>query len=380
MGTSDSRRNISKDFLERPDMDVERINPSIGSPIHGIHHIEIYVDDQAATARFYQSALGFTTIAARATDDSNSLVVGVSDIRIVLTAPSGGNSPVAEHLRLHGEGIKDIALSVSSIDRVFRKAVEGGGEPTRFPEIEQDISGAVRIARIRTFGDLVHSLVDANDYQECFMPGFDPAPGVGGESTIEKIDHVALAVSSGELDRCTEFYTSALDFRETHQEDVSTEYSAMRSKVVQTADGSVRFAMMEPAAGRRKSQIENFITANNGPGAQHIAFHTRDIVQSVSIMTASGMEFLAIPQAYYDHLSNRVGRVPMGIETLRRLGILADCDAAGLLLQIFTKPVVNRPTLFLELIQRLGAEGFGSGNIKALFEAVERAQSAGSGN
>lgn len=379
MRTTDFRRNVSKDSLERPDKDM-RTNSGIGALIHGIHHIEIYVDDQAATARFYQSALGFKTIAACATDDKNSLVVGTSDIRIVLTAPLGVNSPVAEHLRLHGEGIKDIALSVSSIDRVFRNAVECGGEPSRFPEVEQDISGAVRIARICTFGDLVHSLVDASDYHGCFVPGFDPVPDVGGESTIERIDHVALAVSSGELDRCVEFYAGALAFRETHQEDVSTEYSAMRSKVVQTADGNVCFPMMEPAAGRRKSQIENFITAHKGPGAQHIAFQSRDIVQSVSIMTASGVEFLAIPQAYYDYLPDRVGDVPMGIDTLRGLGILADCDTSGLLLQIFTRPVVGRPTLFLELIQRLGAEGFGSGNIKALFEAVERAQSAGSGN
>jgi 4-hydroxyphenylpyruvate dioxygenase len=356
------------------DIDVSSV-----SSIDGIHHVEIYVSNNCQAAHFYRSTLGFGTLGARTEprgSESTSLAMRCGEIILILTSPLTPSSPVANHIRLHGEGVKDIALSVTNLGDVFDTAVDAGMRPLLDPTTHEDHRGILRAARIATCGDLVHSLIDRSQYSG-LLPGFDPLDDFGVPHTgLCRIDHVALALPEGQLDQMVECYTSALGFHETHQEQVSTEHSAMRSKVVESQNGAVRFPMMEPAKGKRQSQIENYIRSHQGSGAQHVAFLSHDIVKSVSSLAMAGIHFLSTPIAYYDGLEDRVGKLPMELDSLRQLGILVDRDKRGLLFQIFTQPIETRPTLFLEIIERRGADGFGSGNIKALFDAVERAQVA----
>jgi 4-hydroxyphenylpyruvate dioxygenase len=349
--------------------------PRSGAEVESIHHVELYVSNSHQAAHFYRTALGFEIVgrldSAGPSADRTSVAIRQGAIRLLLTAPLNASSGVAEHLRVHGEGIKDIAFSVSDVDAAFARAVDAGARLVRAPANEAIGSGRVRTARIASCGVLEHTLT-IDDTAEPWSPW----AGAGAQDAIaglESIDHIALAVSAGELDAWVAFYLSAFGFKESHQEDVSTEYTAMRSKVVQSPNAAVRFPMMAPAPGRRKSQIDTYIESHGAPGAQHLALRARDIVQSVAAMSSS-IDFLPTPSAYYDSLASRVGDVAAEISALQRYGILADRDASGLLLQVFTRPIGPRPTLFLELIERRGADGFGSGNIKALFEAVERTQ------
>lgn len=348
-----------------------------GSAVVGIHHVEIYVANNHQAAHFYNTVLGFRTTGTWRSEsgDRTSLAIERGDIRLLLTAPVTASSAVAEHVRLHGEGIKDIALTVRDADALFHDAVQHGARRVTPPVTMAGPAGELRLACIGTCGDLVHTLVDPSRWTGALLPGFVPAAATApvSDTALDGIDHIALALSAGELDPWIQFYIEGLGFAETHQEQVSTEYSAMRSKVVQTANAAVRFPMLEPAAGRRKSQIDDYILYHEGPGAQHLALRSHDIVRSVAAM-AGAIDFLATPAAYYDALPSRVGDVSSDIEMLQRYGILVDRDPTGLLLQVFTKPIGARPTLFLEVIERRGAAGFGSGNIRALFEAVERTQ------
>jgi 4-hydroxyphenylpyruvate dioxygenase len=352
------------------------------SGVEGIHHVEVYVSDLRKSAQFYCSSLGLQvvgTVREIGVDDRSSVMLERGEIRLLLTSPLHSSSPVAQHIRVHGEGVKDIALSVSDVDRVFHKATSRGARPIWPPSSREDEHGVLGTACIAACGDLVHSLLAHRDYSGPLVPGLiaTKTTDVPPDTALDGIDHIAFALNPGELEERVEFYVSALGFRETHQEDVMTEHSAMRSKVVQTPSGSVRFPLMEPAAGRRKSQIEAYIKAHEGSGAQHLALLSHDIRQSVSKMMLSGTTFLSTPGSYYEGLEARVGKLSQELDELRKLGVLVDRDARGLLFQIFTKPIGSRPTLFLEVIERRGSHGFGSGNIKALFEAVEREDAAG---
>lgn len=346
-----------------------------------IDHVEFYVLDNVQAARFYQTALGFQVISTPEltsnSKDRSSIVLGLGNIRLVLTSPLGGFSSVAEHIQVHGDGIRDIALTVTNVEELFERAIAKGARAIAGPSTSVILGERRRTAAIGVFGDVVHTLIEENPARNTPLRRDTTYKGAMplSQTGIEGVDHLAFALKMGELDKWVDFYVNALSFQETHQENVSTEYSAMRSKVVQTENGSVKFPMMEPAIGKRKSQIEHYIESHNGPGTQHLAFLSADIVVSVSAMLAAGIQFLPTPEPYYEQLEARVGSLS-DLERLKKHGVLVDRDAAGLLLQVFTKPIGLRPTLFLEVIERRGAEGFGSGNIKALFEAVERAQAA----
>jgi 4-hydroxyphenylpyruvate dioxygenase len=353
------------------------IDSSIGR-VRGIRFVELYVSSLKQAEQFYVHVLGLkiahTPVLERDKTDRVSTTLESGDIRIVLTSPLGNSSAVTAHIQTHGEGVKNIALNVTNIDQLFEKAIQNGATAILSPITQNSPGGSFRSACIGVAGDLVHTLVEDNDYHR--LNSIDsPAycsPSDVPSGGLESIDHLALALNEGDLDRCAKFYIEAFGFCETHNEQVSTEYSAMKSKVVQSANGRVRLPLTEPAVGRRKSQIKHYLESHVGPGVQHIAFRSSDIIASVTNMTAAGMDFLPTPETYYHDLQARVGHLS-NFDDLKRFGILVDRDVTGHLLQVFTKPIGRRPTLFLELIERQGAEGFGSGNIKALFEAVERA-------
>jgi 4-hydroxyphenylpyruvate dioxygenase len=362
--------------------------PDAKGQVRSIHHVEICVLDKEEAANYFQTALGFRRLNNDDTlappGDSCSIDLAQRDIRVRLTMPASANDSVASHIAIHGESVRDVALSVRNIDSLFQSSIAGGARSILEPVDFKDGNTAVRTARIGVCGDVVHTFLEGEpEIANRANPG---QPDTG---TLDSFDHVALAFQEGELDRWVDFYRSALCFDETHQADISTDYSAMRSKVMQTSDGGVVFPMMEPAAGRRKSQIQTFVEHHGGPGPQHLAFRCRHIRLAVEAMGSAGVEFLSTPQAYYEALESRVGGLGAELQIFRELGILADRDSSGLLLQIFSKPINARPTLkfsepagarptfFLEVVERRGARGFGSGNIKALFEAVERAQAAG---
>lgn len=347
--------------------------------VEGCSHVEFYTANSLQAADFYRNALGFDIVGSSWPDaactDRYSVVVQRGEIRLILTEPRTNEGCIAEFVDRHGDGARDIALSVTDVDRVFELAVGHGAIALEKPATQFTIQGPLRTARIEACGDLVHSLIDTSAYGGALPPGFAPRPPSGPvrDTALESIDHMAIALHPGDLGKYVEFYTSALGFLEAHQEQVRTKYSAMSSKVVETPSRTVRFPMMEPAPGKLRSQIEAYLTANQGPGVQHVALRSSDIVKSVSALRAAGVEFLEPLKTNYEALGAHVRNLCSDLDQLKQLGILIDQDATGCLLQVFTKPIGPRPTLFLEIIERRGgAEGFGSGNIKSLFEAVER--------
>jgi 4-hydroxyphenylpyruvate dioxygenase len=305
-----------------------------------------------------------------------AIVLRRGEIQIVLKSALHARAPAAEYVKRHGEGVHDVALAVEDLGAVFTSAVSHGATVVEPPSVVQDEHGSVVRAVLGTAGIFRHTLIQPLDYDGPFLPGFEaiapsgPVPDLG----LTAIDHVALGVAPGTLHAWTDFYRSALGFQVTHSEDVTTEQTAMNSFVVADPRGRVKFPMTEPRAGRRKSQVDEYLSFTDGPGAQHAALRTDDIITTVRRMQEAGMEFLRTPAAYYDALPARVGELDEDLAALRELNILVDRDATGYLLQIFTQPLDSRPTFFLEIIQRRGAVGFGSGNIRALFEAVEREQ------
>jgi len=351
-----------------------------GASVVGIDYVELYVSEIDRTAQFFESALGLHKAVTFSHwdhgDDRRSIALERNEVRLVLTAPRSASSSVAEHLQMHGEGVKDVAFAVTEPDELFERAIHHGARAIAIPTTEETLGGPIRTACIGVYGDVVHSLIRRSSDR---VP-FPEVVGANGSSipdtAIEGLDHLAIALNVGELDRWVTFYVELLGFRETYQQQVDTEFSAMRSKVVQSENGAVRFVMMEAAPGKRKSQIETYIDNHHGSGTQHLAFRSSNIVFSMSAILAAGLDFLPTPKQYYDGLEARIGPVN-DIDILRKFGILADRETSGTLLQVFTKPITVRPTLFLEVIERQGAEGFGSGNVKALFEAVEQAQAAG---
>ena len=346
----------------------------------GIEYLEFYVGNVHQAAHFYRTAYGFTPLAFAGLEtgrrDHVSVALQQKDIRIVLTGALDTQSDIARHVQLHGDGVKDIALATPDAARAFDLLVRRGARPIAEPEVEADDHGRVVTAKVGTFGDTVHTLVQRDGYGGPFLPGFLPARPAPVTLTphLESVDHLAICVERGSLEQWVEFYKHVFGFRQTHQEDVGTEYSAMNSRVVEDARGLVKLPMMEPAEGRRKSQIEEFLAYHQGAGVQHIAFSSSDILNSIQSLRSAGNEFLSPPGAYYEMLGKRIGEIEEDIPTLRDNNVLVDRDRWGYLMQIFTRPVESRPTLFLEVIQRRNARGFGGGNIQALFEAVEQEQ------
>jgi 4-hydroxyphenylpyruvate dioxygenase len=353
-------------------------------PLHGIDHVELYVGNAAQAAHFYQWAFGFRPIAFAGLEtgrrDRVSHVLEQGRVRVVLTGALRSDTDVARHHARHGDGIKTIALSVPDVDAAHREAVARGARSIAEPHDATDEGGTVRSATIATYGDTVHTFVDRSGYEGPFMPGFEAREG-GNDAPAEEmllaIDHVVGNVDLGHMDEWVQFYEDVFGMVEMihfSDEAISTEYSALMSKVVASGNGRIKFPINEPAEGLRKSQIDEYLEFYEGPGAQHIALATRDIVGTVEELRHRGVGFLEIPDAYYDEVPERVPEVADQLADLRRQGILVDHDDEGYLLQIFTKPIGDRPTVFFEIIERHGATGFGAGNFKALFEAIEREQ------
>jgi 4-hydroxyphenylpyruvate dioxygenase len=352
-------------------------------PLNGIDHVELYVGNAKQAAFFYRHAFGFRTVAYAGLEtgvrDRTSFVLRQGRITLVLTGTLGSQTDIAEHHRKHGDGVKVIALSVPDAEYAFRAAVGRGAEPVSDPHEETDEHGTVRLATIRTYGDTLHTFVERRGYQGAFLPGYVARDeGSEGEGVgLLTIDHIVGNVELGHMDEWVKYYEDVFGMKEMihfSDEAISTEYSALMSKVVADGKGVVKFPLNEPAEGKRKSQIDEYLEFYEGAGAQHIAVATRDIVKTVSEMRARGIEFLTTPDAYYDEVPSRVPEVIDQLDELRGEGILVDHDDEGYLLQIFTKPVGDRPTMFIEVIERHGARGFGEGNFKALFEAIEREQ------
>jgi len=347
----------------------------------GIDHVEFFVGNAFASSYFYRRAMGFSPVAEAGLEtgrrDRQSFVVGQGSIRLVFTNALAPDGPIAEHARIHGDGIHDVALAVDDAAAAFSRCVELGAAAVSEPRTFSDERGRVRIAVVKTFGDSVHSLVERNGYSGAFLPGYRAAAaGAGRGAAIAAIDHVAIGVEAGTLGRWVEFYKKAFGFHEAHHEDIVTAHSAMNSKVVESENGEIKFPLMEPAPARGKSQIEEYLDYHHGAGAQHLALLSSDITTTVRSLREGGIDFMKTPGEYYDALPARVGMIDESLGDLRDLDILVDRDRWGYLLQVFTKPVTGRPTGFLEIVQRKGARGFGAGNVRALFEAVEREQAA----
>jgi 4-hydroxyphenylpyruvate dioxygenase len=297
------------------------------------------------------------------------------DCSLLLTALLHSTGPVAEYVLQHGDGVKDIAFRVENVERVFNEAVRLGAQPLQEPVVLEDQTGRVLKASIAVYGDVVHSFIQRAGVQETFFPGYRSLKPLQAPATgLHMVDHFAISLPPGELQRWVTFYSQVFGFHQIHEEGISTEYSSMRSVAVQDSTEQIKFVLIEPTPGKRKSQIEEFLSFHQGPGVQHIALHTQDIIRTVEMLEDNGVSFVSTPANYYDVLPERVGSISEDIEALRRVNVLVDRDEWGYLLQIFSLPVQCRPTLFIEIIQRKAARGFGSGNIQALFKALEREQ------
>jgi 4-hydroxyphenylpyruvate dioxygenase len=352
-------------------------------PINGTDHIELYVGNAKQSSLFYQHCFGFEAIAYAGPEtgvrDKVSYVLKQEKIRLVLTTSLKQNSPIAEHVAKHGDGVKTLALWVDDAARSFKETTTRGAEPAASPHVLKDENGEVVLSSIKTYGETIHTFVERKNYKGPFLPGykavtssFKPRP-IG----LMHVDHCVGNVELGRMDHWVSFYENVMGFKllvTFDDSDISTEYSALMSKVVSNGNGFIKFPINEPAEGKKKSQIEEYLDFYNGPGVQHIAVATDDIVHTVSELRRRGVEFLYVPDNYYDDIMDRVGEIKEDLQELRKLNILIDRDEEGYLLQIFTKPVQDRPTVFFEIIERNGAKSFGKGNFKALFESIEREQ------
>jgi 4-hydroxyphenylpyruvate dioxygenase len=353
-------------------------------PLNGTDYVEFYVGNARQAAHYYRTAFGFRLAAYRGPEtgvrDRASYLLVQDKIRFVLTTPLQPEGEIAEHIRVHGDGVRDIALWVDDADAAWRATTGRGARSVREPETLRDATGEVRVAAIGIYGDTVHSFVERRNYRGAFLPGFE---AVTSEDTLTRpvglkyVDHMVGNVGWGEMNRWVDFYRDVMGFRmfkHFDDNDISTEYSALMSKVMSNGNERVKFPINEPAQGKRKSQIEEYLEYYRGPGVQHIAMATDDIIETVGTLRRQGVDFLRVPSTYYDDLLERVGKIDEPIGDLKELGILVDRDDEGYMLQIFTRPVEDRPTLFYEVIQRKGSRSFGKGNFKALFEAIEREQ------
>ena len=352
-------------------------------PLLGTDYVELYVGNAKQSAHFYKTAFGFQSEAYAGLEsgvkDRVSYVLKQDKIRLVLTTPLTEGGPINEHINKHGDGVKVVALWVEDATKAWEETTKRGAMSFMKPTAEEDDFGKVIRSGIHTYGETVHIFVERKAYDGAFLPGFkkweshyNPSP-----TGLKFIDHMVGNVDWDEMNTWCEFYAKVMGFAQIisfDDKDISTDYTALMSKVMSNGNGRIKFPINEPAEGKKKSQIEEYIDFYNGPGVQHIAVATDDIVVTVSAMRDRGVEFLYVPDNYYDDLLERVGNIDEDVEILKQHGILIDRDDEGYLLQLFTKPVVDRPTMFFEIIQRKGAQSFGKGNFKALFEAIEREQ------
>ncbi len=353
-------------------------------PILGIDYLEFYVGNAKQAAHYYR-ALGFTPVAYRGLEtgsrDTVSWVVQQGDVRFALTGALGPDNLVSDHVRAHGDGVHDVALRVPDAEEAYRVAIDRGARSIAEPEVFEDEHGKLVRAAIATYGETIHSLISRQDYSGVFFPGYVALEGATDTTGagITYIDHVVGNVELGKMDEWVSFYERVMGFTELRHfsdDEISTEYSALMSKVVWDGNGKIKLPINEPAEGKRKSQIEEYLEYYGCPGVQHIAMATEDIVGTVDALRSRGIQFLRVPDTYYEEAKDRVSEVASQMDDLRRNGILVDKDEEGYLLQIFSKPVQDRPTVFFEVIERHGSRGFGAGNFKALFEAIEREQAS----
>jgi 4-hydroxyphenylpyruvate dioxygenase len=351
--------------------------------LHGIDYIEFYVSNARQAAQFYRSTLGLTPIAYAGLEtgsrDRASYVLQRRNVRFVLTAPLISDHPIGRHIAQHGDGVKDIALRVRDARAAYAAALANGAYGVLEPTPYEDDCGRIVKATIAAYGDTVHSFIERDGYEGAFFPGFraiterPPVPETG----IAAVDHIVGNVELGKMEHWVKYYANVLGFKQMlhfDDQDISTEYSALMSKVMANGSGKIKFPINEPAEGRKKSQIDEFLEYYGGPGVQHIALATGDICATVDALRAAGIPFINVPDTYYDDLEQRVGTIDESRAALQERHILVDRDDEGYLLQIFSQPLQDRPTLFIEIIQRKGSRGFGKGNFRALFEAIEREQ------
>jgi 4-hydroxyphenylpyruvate dioxygenase len=347
--------------------------------VQSIDYVELYVGNVTQAAHYFRTAFGFTPIAYAGMEtgvrDATSVCMQQGECTLLLTAPLHSTDSVADYVLRHGDGVKDIAFRVEQVEHAFNEAVRLGAQPVQEPTVLEDQAGRVLKATVAVYGDVVHSFIQREGKQENFLPGYQsltplPAPQTG----LHLLDHFAISLPPGELQRWVNFYSQVFGFHQIHEEGISTEYSAMQSIAVEDSSEQIKFVLIEPLPGKRKSQIEEFLTFHQGPGVQHIALHTQDIIRTIDALEANGVSFVSAPGSYYDMLPERIGSIAEDISALRRVNVLVDRDEWGYLLQIFSRPIQNRPTLFIEIIERKAARGFGSGNIQALFKALEREQ------
>jgi 4-hydroxyphenylpyruvate dioxygenase len=352
-------------------------------PLDGWDHVELWVGNAKQAAYYYEHAFGFRRTAYAGPEtgvrDRASYVLEQNEIRIVLSSALRRGHEVGEFATIHGDGVKDISLRVPDAREAYRQAVQRGARGVMEPKWAEDDFGRVELSTIATYGDVVHTFVGRADYEGAYLPGYvalETSP-VESDVGLIAIDHVVGNVELGRMDTWVEFYERVFGMTEMlhfSDEDISTEYSALMSKVMTDGEGKIKFPINEPAEGKRKSQIEEYLEFNHGPGSQHIAMQSTNIVETVEALQRRGVVFLNTPESYYEETPDRVGAIDESWDDLKRLRILADRDDDGYLLQIFTKTAQDRPTLFFEVIERHGARGFGDGNFKALFEAIEREQ------
>ena len=352
-------------------------------PINGTDYVELYVGNAKQSAHFYKTAFGFQSVAYAGLEtgmtDKVSYVLQQDKIRLVLTSPLVDGGEINAHISAHGDGVKVVALWVDDATKAWKETTSRGAKSYFEPRTEEDAHGKVVRSGIHTYGETVHIFVERKDYKGAFLPGYrkwesDYKPSEVG---LRYIDHMVGNVGWGEMNKWCEFYAKVMGFAQLvsfDDKDISTEYTALMSKVMSNGSGRIKFPINEPAEGRKKSQIEEYIDFYNGAGVQHIALATNNIIDTVRQLRERGVEFLRVPDIYYDDVLDRVGEIDEDLEPLKAMNILIDRDDEGYLLQIFTKPVLDRPTMFFEIIQRKGAQSFGKGNFKALFEAIEREQ------
>lgn len=352
-------------------------------PLNGTDHVELYVGNAKQSAHYFKTAFGFQDLAYAGLEtglkDRTSYVLKQDKIVLVLTSALTASSPINDHLVAHGDGVKNVALWVDDAAKSWKETTSRGAESAFEPYTISDEHGSVVLAGIKAYGDTVHVFVERKNYRGAFMPGYIPLSREfqPADCGLKFIDHMVGNVGWGEMNTWVEFYAKVMGFNQLvsfDDKDISTEYTALMSKVMSNGNGRIKFPINEPAEGRKKSQIEEYIDFYGGPGVQHLALATDNIIETVTALRARGVDFLTVPDTYYDEVLDRVGEIDEDLAPLRELGILVDRDDEGYLLQLFTKPLMDRPTVFIEIIQRKGAKSFGKGNFKALFESIEREQ------
>jgi 4-hydroxyphenylpyruvate dioxygenase len=354
--------------------------------IEGFDYIEFFVGNALQACYYYHKGFGFDVVGYRGLETGDrgsvSYVLRQKNVQLVLTGALGPDSPIADHVHQHGDGVKNVAMRVTDARKAYETAISRGAKTVTSPEVVEDENGRFVSATVHTYGDTVHTFVERHAYKGAFAPGFKSVERPGSDSKgagLLIVDHVVGNVERERMESWVEFYQKIFGFyvyQYFDAKDISTQYSALVSKVMANKSGSIKLPLNEPAPGARRSQIQEYLDYYTAPGVQHIAIATADIITTVTNLRQRGIDFLTVPRKYYDALPERVGRIDEDIEELAKLGILVDRESEGYLLQIFTKPVQDRPTLFFEVIQRKGAKGFGKGNFKALFESIEREQAA----